>query len=181
MRYFHLLNYSTTCAVVYVREFNYRQISNIRRAKSQNLNVSRLVLQLSLPNPYILQWHHNEWDGVSNHRRLDCLLSRLFRRRSKKKSKFRVTGLCEGNSPVTGEFSAQRASNADFFSIQVMTSSWQGDCQLPLNWDHGLLYPQLWKNAHWPHEAIYYIYYLPIIQCRRWVPNLDLDHHYDDV
>ena len=28
----------------------YRQISNIRRTKSQNLIVSRLVLQLSLPN-----------------------------------------------------------------------------------------------------------------------------------
>ena len=28
----------------------YRQIPNIRRTKSQNLNVSRLVLQLSLPN-----------------------------------------------------------------------------------------------------------------------------------
>ena len=30
-----------------------------------------------------------------------------------KKSKLRVTGLCEGNSPVTGEFPAQRASNAE--------------------------------------------------------------------
>ena len=29
----------------------YRQISNIRRTKSQTLNVSQLVLQLSLPNP----------------------------------------------------------------------------------------------------------------------------------
>ena len=29
----------------------YRKISDIRRTKSQNLNVSRLVLQLSLPNP----------------------------------------------------------------------------------------------------------------------------------
>ena len=28
----------------------YRKISNIRRTKSQNLNDSRLVLQLSLPN-----------------------------------------------------------------------------------------------------------------------------------
>ena len=37
----------------------------------------------------------------------DCLLSR----RSKKTSKLRVTGLCEGNSPVTGEFPTQRASN----------------------------------------------------------------------
>ena len=32
--------------------------------------------------------------------------------RSKKTSKLRVTGFCEGNSPVTGEFPTQRASNA---------------------------------------------------------------------
>ena len=35
------------------------------------------------------------------------------RHRSKKTSKLRVTSLCEGNSPVTGEFPAQRASNAE--------------------------------------------------------------------
>ena len=46
-----------------------------------------------------------------------CLLNRLFRRRSKKTSKLRVTGLCEGNSPVTGEFPTQRASNAENGSI----------------------------------------------------------------
>ena len=34
-------------------------------------------------------------------------------RRSKKTSKFRVTGLCAGNSPVTGEFPAQMASNVE--------------------------------------------------------------------
>ena len=45
------------------------------------------------------------------------LLNRVFRRRSKKTSKLRVTGLCEGNSPVTGEFPAQRASNAESVSI----------------------------------------------------------------
>ena len=33
--------------------------------------------------------------------------------RSKKTSKLRVNGLCAGNSPVTGEFPAQRASNAE--------------------------------------------------------------------
>ena len=32
-----------------------------------------------------------------------------------KTSKFRVTGLCEGNSPVTGEFPAQRVCNAKMF------------------------------------------------------------------
>ena len=36
---------------------------------------------------------------------------------NKKTSKLRVTGLCEGNSPVTGEFPAQRASNAENVSI----------------------------------------------------------------
>ena len=60
-----------------------------------------------------LQWCHNEHDGVSNHQPHDCLLNRLFRRRSKKTSKLRVTGYCGGNSPVTGEFPAQRASNAE--------------------------------------------------------------------
>ena len=35
----------------------------------------------------------------------------------KKKSKLHVTGLCEGNSPMTGEFPLQRASNAENVSI----------------------------------------------------------------
>ena len=60
---------------------------------------------------------HNEGIGVSNHRRLDCLLKRLFRRRLKKTSKLCVTGICAGNSPVTGEFPTQRASNAGDVSI----------------------------------------------------------------
>ena len=64
-----------------------------------------------------LQWRHNGHYGVSNHQPLDFLLNRLFRRRSKKTSKLRVTGLRAGNSPVTGEFPTQRASNAEIFSI----------------------------------------------------------------
>ena len=49
-----------------------------------------------------LRWRHNERDSVSNHLPHDCLLNRLFRRRSKKTSKLRVTGLCGGNKwPVT--------------------------------------------------------------------------------
>ena len=51
-----------------------------------------------------LQWRHNEHGGVSNHQPLDCLLNRLFSHRPRETSKLRVTGLCEGNSPVTGEF-----------------------------------------------------------------------------
>ena len=64
-----------------------------------------------------LQWRHNERDGVSNHQTHDCLLNRLFRLRSKKTSQLSVTGLCAGNSSVTGEFPAQRSSNAGNVSI----------------------------------------------------------------
>ena len=64
-----------------------------------------------------LQWRHNGRNGVSNHHPHDCLLNRLFKRRSKKIPKLRVTGLCAGNSPVTGEFPTQRTSNAENISI----------------------------------------------------------------
>ena len=49
-----------------------------------------------------LQWRHNGRDDVSNHRHLDGSINRLVRCRSKKTSKLRVTGLCEGNSPHKG-------------------------------------------------------------------------------
>ena len=64
-----------------------------------------------------LQWLHNGRDDVWNHQPHDCLLNSLFRRRSKKTSKLRVTGLCEGNSPMTGAFPPQMASNAENVSI----------------------------------------------------------------
>ena len=64
-----------------------------------------------------LQWRHNDPDGASNYQPCDCLLNRLFGRGWKKTSKLSVTGLCAGNSPVTGEFPAQRASNGENVSI----------------------------------------------------------------
>ena len=68
-------------------------------------------------NCVALWWRHNGRDGVSNHQPHDCLLNCLFRRRSNKTSKLRVTGLCVGNSQGTGEFLAQMASNAENVSI----------------------------------------------------------------
>ena len=58
--------------------------------------------QLSWEDPHLvipLHWRHHYHDGVSNHQPHNCLLNRLFRRRSKKTSKLRVTGLCVGKSP----------------------------------------------------------------------------------
>ena len=66
-------------------------------------------------------WRYNGRRGVSNHQLFDCLLNRLFRRRSKKTSKLRVIGLCEGNSPVTGEFPAQSPVTRKMFPFDDVT------------------------------------------------------------
>ena len=60
-------------------------------------------------------WHYNDIimsAMASQIISLECLFNCLFRRRSKKTSKLRVTGLCEGNSPITGEFPSQRVTKA---------------------------------------------------------------------
>ena len=69
---------------------------------------------------HTLRWRHNDHAGVSNHQPHGCLLNRWFRRKSKKTSKLRVTGLCAGKihrSRGTGEFPAQMASYAENVSI----------------------------------------------------------------
>ena len=77
-----------------------------------NKTYSRLVGGITT-----LQWRHNGRGDVSNYQHLECLFNSLFRRRSQKISKLPVTDLCDGNSPVTGEFPSQRASNAENVSI----------------------------------------------------------------
>ena len=77
--------------------------------------------QLLVPS---LEWRHNERDGVSNHRRLDCLFKRLFRSRSKKISKLRVTGLCEGNSLVAGEFPHKGQVTREMFPFHDAIMWW---------------------------------------------------------
>ena len=64
-----------------------------------------------------LQWRRNEHNGVSNHQPHDCLVNCLFRCKSKKTSKRRVTGLGEGNPPLTDGFPSQRASYSENVSI----------------------------------------------------------------
>ena len=99
------------------------------------------VYQLSnLHGVYIppLRWRRNEHNGVSNHQPHDCLCNRLFGRRPKEISKLRVTGLCVGNSPVTGEFPAQRASNAENVSI------WWRHHDSDITWSSRRLRSLLW-------------------------------------
>ena len=99
---FYMRRYSFKMGVTIIEK--YRQLSQSRNAIKVHAEIQ-------------LQWRHNGRDSVSNHQSHHCLLNGLFRRRSKKTSKLRVTGLCAGNSPVTGEFPAQMASNAENVSI----------------------------------------------------------------
>ena len=70
------------------------------RGNVKSQGISSNAFNLVLPE-YSLQWRHNGRDSVSNHQLHDCFLNLLFRCRSKKTSKLRVTGLCVGNSPGT--------------------------------------------------------------------------------
>ena len=82
-----------------------------------------------------LQWRHSERDGVWNHQPHDCLLNRLFRHRSTKTSKLRVTGLCEGNSSVTGEFPTQGPVTRKMFPFDdVIMNKYHGYLCWPRVW-----------------------------------------------
>ena len=96
---------------------NIRAVSVLRPGRWYDVTVMISEVDKLFSDDGSLQWRYNGHNGVSNHHPHNCLLNRLFRRRSKKASKLRVTGPCAGNSPVTGEFPAKMASNAEFVSI----------------------------------------------------------------
>ena len=85
-------------------------------------------IEFKLPS-CALRWLHNELVGVSNHRRLDCLLNRLFRRITKEAPKLRITGLCEGNQrwpvdsphkgPMTRRWSSVRLGPTSHTALPV--------------------------------------------------------------
>ena len=96
------------------------QVSIIR--PQVRMNIPFIAVHSGLVSMCVLSrikitWHYNDVimsTMVSrNHRRLNCLLNHLFGRRSKKTSKPRIAGLCEGNWAMIGEFPAQRTSNAE--------------------------------------------------------------------
>ena len=87
------------------------------RRVGDRLFTNAVMMMIHFNETFTLQWHHNGRDSVSNNQPRHCLLNGLFMCRSKKTSKLRVTGLWAGNSPVTGEFPAQMASNVENASI----------------------------------------------------------------
>ena len=83
-----------------------------------NQSTVRSILCCGITKPFVpLQWRHNEPDCVSNHRRLDCLLNRLIRRRSKKTLKTRFQWPLWEESTRDRWQPSRRASNAENVSI----------------------------------------------------------------
>ena len=91
-----------------------------------------------------IQWRHNECDDVSNNQCLDCLLSRLFRRRSKKTSKFRVIGLYERNSPGGDEFPAERPVTRKMFPFDDVIMFIREGTNIFVKFNYITLLTRLW-------------------------------------
>ena len=104
-----------------------------------------------------LHWRHYECDVVSNHRRLDCLLNRWFRHRSEKISMPHVTGLCEGNPPVTGGFPSQRTSNAENVSIWWRHNVNASTCTIFLLHSYNNLFTVMDTTSHKPLLPIFFV------------------------
>ena len=126
-----------------------------------------------------LHWRHNDHGGVSNHQPHGCLLNRLFRRRSKKTSKLRITGLCADNSPGIaipgktvflietppwwsfhyGECDTKTGSIIPCCCIPkkpFAVSNAQLHCRILLKWDYCLWSFQIFfrHNFHWMYVSI---------------------------
>ena len=77
----------------------------------RNICMSRFYIENQADNmARVFRYHYSDvkMGAMASQITGDCLLKRLFRGISQKTSKLRVTGLCKGNSPVTGEFPTQR-------------------------------------------------------------------------
>ena len=83
-----------------------------------------------------LHWRHNEHDGVWNHQPYDCLLNCLFRGRTKKTSKLRVTGFCVVNSPVNSAQEGPVRRKMFPFDDVIMWNAWVPS------------FEQLWTTQH---------------------------------
>ena len=96
-----------------------------------------------------LQWCHNDRDGVSNRQPHDCLLNRVnrvFRRRSKKTSKLRVGGLCEGihTDRWIRRTKGQNAENVSVWQRHHMRKIFRLQRRLISEKDHGISHD--WKK-----------------------------------
>ena len=104
-----------------------------------------------------LQWRHNEHDGVLSRQSYYCLLNRLFRRRSKKTSKFRVTGLCKGNYPGPMNSPHKGPVTWKMFPFDDVIMRYSGTGYLW--WFHISVWREMeWLHRQWWHLCLRILY-----------------------
>ena len=164
LRYSVCFNWLLQCYMGFIshhRQFEFSFNSMFGTTKTKTPNSASLVIHGADSSVTdALQWRHNELDCVSNHHSHDCLLNNLFSQRSKKISKLRATGLCEGihwwsvNSPHKGPVTR------DFFpfddAIMKFPGQWASDLDsISKSWRHhdilgGVLFlTQAWVSLNW--------------------------------
>ena len=108
------------------------------------ISLWRFILTIHNPdNIRSLRWSHNERDGVSNHQRIDCLFSRLFRRRKINMKAPRHWPLCE-------EFTGDRW-------IPRIKGHYRGKCShlMTSSWHHHRSSQDGWRDfLSWLDEII---------------------------
>ena len=110
---------------------------------------------------FTLRWCHHGRDSISNHQPHDWLFNLLFRCRSKKTSMLRVTGLCAGNSPVTGELHKWPVTRKMFPFDDVIIFCIKDD-MISHNWEPCIYYTWayifsylIWHIDHREHQHIW--------------------------
>ena len=125
----------------------------ISRAQTSNYIPQKLWDVITCPCPWylLLAQHSCNPNGWNSFDYGDVIISAMasqitgvsietfVQAQMKKTSKLRVTGLCEGDSPGTGEFPAQRASNAENVSIW-----WR---------HHGFVCQIISSSDHWVQQS----------------------------
>ena len=84
---------NVTCRYLIVQGINLLRLRKCRVGMSNHIRLF-YVGMIIYPATVALQWRNHERDGVPNHQPHNCLFNSLFRRRSKKASKLRITWPC---------------------------------------------------------------------------------------
>ena len=139
-----------------------------------NMNCSQLNIRYRWYGRDKFQWRHNKSHGISNYRRLDCLVNRLIRRRLNKHQR------SASRAFVTGEFPAQRASDSENVSIwwrhhdETATYNYchqKFPCQGYIECVHqDLKFAELDTLSPWWRHQMETVSALLVI-CPRWIPR----------
>ena len=137
------------------------------------INTTRFPLVTDLNMFLVIKGHYSKWStwphDISQHFELGegTHISQLFNQlliqaQIKETSKLCVTGLCEGNSPVTGELPTQRVSNMENPFHYFITRT--------VNFCRNLPYGNTITWSWWRHELQMLSTLLPLSRGIHWSP-----------